>query len=71
MDPFDQAQELEMATRNQAIAAQREKQSNAPSLNDCMDCGDAIPLERQALGGVCRCVTCQEITEKRRGQYGR
>jgi phage/conjugal plasmid C-4 type zinc finger TraR family protein len=69
MDDFDRAQELEMDSRNKAIAAQRLKQSNAPSRADCIDCGESIPLKRQALGGVTRCIDCQNGYEnnKKRG----
>lgn len=70
MDQFDRAQELEMASRNAAIAAQREKQSTE-SLSHCVDCDDAIPLKRQALGGVCRCIHCQTNHEKRQASNGR
>ena len=63
MDQFDRAQELELASRDAAIAAQRKKQANV-TYSHCVDCGDAIPKERQALGGVRRCVGCQEYLEK-------
>ena len=36
------------------------------SLTECSDCGEDIPKMRQALGGVKRCVDCQNATEGRR-----
>lgn len=40
----------------------------APSEQFCLDCDDAIPERRRALGGVTRCVGCQEIHEARGGR---
>jgi phage/conjugal plasmid C-4 type zinc finger TraR family protein len=56
----DQAQEeLE---RNLAKAARFDK----PSLLECLDCGEDIPERRRSLGGVTRCVDCQNNIERRR-----
>ncbi|WP_201555817.1 TraR/DksA C4-type zinc finger protein [Psychrobacter sp. 72-O-c] len=35
------------------------------SLAECKECGEDIPLKRQALGAVSRCVDCQNEFEKR------
>lgn len=39
---------------------------DTPSLTECQDCGDDIPLKRQQLGSVTHCVDCAERIEKRR-----
>ncbi len=36
------------------------------SLSECKECGDDIPVKRQKLGSVSRCVDCQNVFEKRR-----
>lgn len=36
------------------------------SLAECKVCGEDIPLKRQALGAVSRCVDCQNEFEKRK-----
>lgn len=35
------------------------------SRSECVDCGEQIPEPRRALGGVLRCVDCQEEHEAR------
>ncbi|MCF5747119.1 TraR/DksA family transcriptional regulator [Pseudomonas tremae] len=63
--PFDRAQALEQRQRDQAIAAQLAKpRASGPSLTHCVDCDKEIPLARQALGGMTRCVPCQSLDEK-------
>lgn len=64
----DFAQELELAERMSLVEKQRAAQSQV-SLSHCIDCGEAIPAARLALGGVCRCVWCQNDfeTNKKRG----
>lgn len=45
-----------------ALAAQRAR----PSLAQCEDCGEDIPLERQQfVRGCTRCITCQALEERR------
>jgi len=42
-----------------------EAQAAQPSLAECEDCGDEIPLARRnAIRGCTRCVWCQELAEK-------
>lgn len=63
--PFDRAQALEQRQRDQAIAAQLGKaRPIGPSRSECLDCDGDIPIARQALGGISRCVPCQSIFEK-------
>ena len=41
------------------------EQAAQPSLEECEECGEAIPRERQlAIPGVKYCVFCQEIHER-------
>lgn len=37
---------------------------NKPSEEFCIDCDIDIPLKRQQLGGVERCIHCQELEER-------
>ena len=63
--PFDRAQALEQRQRDQAIAAQlATARPTEPSRTECLDCDNAIPAARQALGGILRCVPCQSLFEK-------
>ena len=39
---------------------------NTASLDECHDCGEEIPSKRRAIGGVKRCVDCQNHFEGRR-----
>lgn len=39
---------------------------NTASLVECQDCGEEIPSKRRAIGGVKRCVDCQNHFEGRR-----
>ena len=34
------------------------------SLAECEDCGNDIPPQRQAYGGITRCIECQNHLEK-------
>ena len=63
--PFDRAQALEQRQRDQAIAAQlASSRPTGPSRTHCEDCDKPIPEQRQALGGMTRCVPCQSIFER-------
>lgn len=44
---------------------------DSPSKDECVDCGGMIPLERQKLGGVERCVYCQNSVETKNRHYRR
>lgn len=61
IDRAQERQELEMAARLQVVP-----RFNAPSLAECDDCGEEIPSKRRAIGGVKRCVDCQNHFEGRR-----
>lgn len=49
-----------------ALMAARARLPSGDGLDECEDCGSAIPLRRrQALPGVRTCVGCQSVREKR------
>lgn len=48
-----------------AIAAVRKRMGTGPSLEECSDCGEAIPLQRRlAVQGCQRCIYCQTLQER-------
>ncbi|WP_041599039.1 hypothetical protein [Hahella chejuensis] len=60
-DILDQAAELQEKLNAQALARQRAGSTlGQPSRAVCIDCEDAIPPLRQQLGGVSRCVECED-----------
>ncbi|KHL70603.1 hypothetical protein SF06_06870 [Pseudomonas flexibilis] len=64
-DWFDRAQAYEERDRAQALeAALRRARTDLPSRETCLTCDEPIPAERQAFGGVIRCVPCQTLFEK-------
>lgn len=45
--------------------------ANAPKFSEvsypeCLDCGENIPYQRQQIGGIKRCIDCQNVLERRR-----
>ena len=67
-DQFDRAQQLEEMARE--IAIKKHRTFKSVSRVDCEDCDAPIPEKlRQLIPGVSRCVTCQEIEEKRQQQF--
>lgn len=48
-----------------AIARVRAAMPTGASLEECVDCGEAIPLQRRlAVQGCTRCITCQVSSER-------
>ncbi len=66
----DDAQLIEMATRNAAISNQR-KLNPKVTLSHCQDCGGEIPEKRRAVKGIKRCIECQQFEEKQRSYYAK
>jgi len=63
-DDIDRAQDridAEMSARMQMT-----QRFDKPSLAECDECGEEIPAERRAIGGVTRCIDCQNHFEGRR-----
>jgi len=53
-----------MHLNENAIAAVRSRMPTGASLEECVDCGELIPLARRvAVQGCQRCITCQTIHE--------
>ncbi len=65
-DAADRAGELIEEREAAALAAR--KQFIGESETHRVECDDEIPERRRALGGVTRCVNCQEIYEARGGR---
>ncbi len=61
IDLAQERQELEMAARMQVV-----QRFDMPSLFECKACGEDIPSKRRAIGGVTRCIDCQNHFEGRR-----
>ncbi len=65
VDWIDRAQAVQELTLHAALGAQRLVARPAgPSLTHCQECGDEIPAQRQAFGGITRCVPCQSTFER-------
>lgn len=60
-DIGDIAQQFAEEDLERALAAR--KRLSAFSSPECYECGDDIPAERQAVGGITTCVDCQSIIE--------
>lgn len=67
-DFADIAQEIEQQRIDNLLANQKAKQG-VLSRTFCDDCEIVIQKERLAvLRGVCRCVDCQELYERKQGR---
>lgn len=42
---------------------------STPSLDECEQCGNDIPLERQKLGAVTLCIECKSLEERHANRY--
>ena len=58
-DKIDIAQELQL----KQVQIQP-KDFSRPSLAECEECGNDIPIERQRYGSVTLCVECKNTQEK-------
>ena len=63
-DPIDRAQENQL---NQVKVKPRDY--STPSLNQCEECGNEIPLERQRYGAIKLSVECKKLEEKYANRY--
>ena len=68
-DLIDIAYEREQDNLNHAMRTHKERYGEAHNpTNECVDCGEIIPVERRAAKvGCLRCVHCQERVEIRAG----
>lgn len=70
-DPIDKASELADAFTEHSIQAVQARNKPEQVKNpdgtwpheECIECGDTLPLARKELGRV-KCISCQEIFEK-------
>ncbi|WP_201556250.1 TraR/DksA C4-type zinc finger protein [Psychrobacter sp. 72-O-c] len=62
-DDIDRANDVAQETIDRIIA--KAPKFDAPSLPECLECGEDIPIQRQAFGGRNLCVDCQTVLEKR------
>ncbi|RYL25166.1 TraR/DksA C4-type zinc finger protein [Acinetobacter piscicola] len=65
VDLVDMAEEFQAMNLQEKINARA--QFSAHSNFECDECGEEIPAQRRALGGVTRCIQCQtefEATQK-------
>jgi phage/conjugal plasmid C-4 type zinc finger TraR family protein len=65
-DAVDEANELNEERHAAALAAR--PKLTEPGERWCCDCGDEIQEMRRGIAGVTRCIDCQELHEKRRGE---
>lgn len=63
-DDIDRANDVAQASIDRIIA--NAPKFNEPSYAECVDCGEDIPYKRQQIGGIKRCIDCQNIQERRR-----
>ena len=63
-DPIDRAQENQL---NQVKVKPRDY--STPSLDECEQCGNDIPPERQKLGAVTLCIECKSLEERHANRY--
>ncbi len=63
-DDIDRANDVAQDSIDRIIA--NAPKFNEPSYHECLDCGEDIPYKRQQLGGVKRCIDCQNVLERRR-----
>ena len=65
VDEIDEAQAtVEYCLSMQIANIRQMRHITTPSLFECEDCGNEIPLERRkAVPGVSRCVECQRVNE--------
>ncbi|MGI1677570.1 MAG: TraR/DksA family transcriptional regulator [Cellvibrionaceae bacterium] len=64
-DQLDQAAELQRSLNEHALEVQLSKHDfNSESNLECIDCLSLIPEARRNIGGMKRCVYCQEKLER-------
>ncbi len=61
VDLVDMAEEFRALQMQERINARAQFESE--SLYGCAECGCVIPPQRRSIGGVTRCVDCQENFE--------
>lgn len=67
VDLVDMAEDFRAKQMQEKLNAR--PQFEADSELDCNDCGEEIPTQRRALGGVTRCIQCQTNFEEKQKHY--
>ena len=71
MDALDRAADYERVQHSTALKHHAaSSRLHLPSRQDCADCDIAIPAQRQALGGVERCIECEGYHQQEKRQRG-
>ncbi|MBF7683881.1 TraR/DksA C4-type zinc finger protein [Acinetobacter sp. B5B] len=66
------ADQVDIAQRNQLNQIKVERKDySKPSLSECIECGNDIPLQRQKLGAVTLCIDCATYVEQKRKHEGK
>lgn len=68
-DWIDIASERTQAELDSILEARRHQIKKVGTPRHCIDCDDEIPQQRRALGGVTRCISCQQDHELRSSAY--
>ena len=67
LEESDMAQLLSVTANADAVARFRASIPRGPSLSECEECGEPIPLARQqAVAGCTMCIDCATMMEKHR-----
>ncbi|MBJ9952176.1 TraR/DksA C4-type zinc finger protein [Acinetobacter baumannii] len=69
VDLVDMAEEFQAMQLQEKIVARAQFQG--ASLYDCAECGDEIPEQRRAIGGVTLCIKCQSDLEAKQKHFKR
>lgn len=70
MDEVDISQARMEKEAELRAAARQKAAANKSRADECVECGEEIPLQRQnATGGTDICITCAEIAETKRKHY--
>jgi phage/conjugal plasmid C-4 type zinc finger TraR family protein len=67
LEESDMAQLLSVTANADAVAKVRAAIPRGPSLSNCAECGEDIPLARQkAVAGCTMCIECQTYSERKK-----
>lgn len=67
VDLVDMAEEFQAMNLQEKINARA--QFTAYSNHECEECGDEIPAQRRAIGGVTHCIGCQTKIEAKQKHF--
>ncbi|WP_336033349.1 TraR/DksA C4-type zinc finger protein [Acinetobacter bereziniae] len=67
VDLVDLAEEFQAMNLQEKIEARAQFQG--VSLYECAECGEEIPEQRRAIGGVTLCIKCQTDHEAKQKHY--